>query len=84
MGAAWEPSKKQCLFGNGGALARRVLSLSVPELRTVGLQRRSGHFGDEKVSLLSLYWLPNLYRNFRSLCAFPFLFIFFTIPSVAI
>jgi len=70
----------------GGALAIRVLSLSVTGLKVVGLQRRSGYFGGQKVSLLSLYWLPNLYRNFRSLCAVPFLcvFIFFTLPSVVI
>jgi hypothetical protein len=84
MGAACEPYKKQCLFGNGGALARRVLSFGVTGLRAVGLERQSRKFGDQKVSLLSLYWLPNPYRNFRSLCAVPFLFIFFTIPSVVI
>ena len=38
----------------------------------------------KKVSLLSLYWLPYLYRKFRSSCAVPFVFIFFTLPSVVI
>jgi hypothetical protein len=27
MGYAWEPSKKQCSFGNRGALDRKVLSM---------------------------------------------------------
>jgi hypothetical protein len=29
MGEVWEPSKKQCSFGNLGALVRIVLSLSL-------------------------------------------------------
>jgi hypothetical protein len=41
MGDAWEPSKKQCCFGNRGALDRKVLSQNL----NAGVRRVSKYLG---------------------------------------